>query len=138
MAVGMGRILGNFVAGVVQRFIPNGVVIDTIGVVNAVVNPTFGAAITVATSLGLWQRVTANAATASVLGAPDVARTGALLVVTYRNASGGVMGAVTFNAIYKIGGVFTVPANGTSRTIQFMFDGTNWVEVDRSAADVTN
>lgn len=145
MAVGIGRVLGRFVAGsptsAFQRFIPNGTVIDATGIVGIAVTPTFGAAITIDTSQAtgsFFQRITANAATAPTIGAPSVLVSGARLTIMIRNASGGAMGATTFNAIYKLGAAWTNPANGFSRTIEFMCDGTNWVEIGRTAADVAN
>ncbi len=60
------------------------------------------------------------------------------LLLTIRNTSGGVLGAATFNAIYKLGAAWTNPANGFSRSIEFRWNGTNWVEYARAAADVAN
>lgn len=141
MAVGIGRILGRFFTGAVQRFVPVGAAIDPLGVFATFVAPTFGAAITIDTSQAsgaLWQRITANAATAPTIGAPSTAVAGQRLHIMIRNASGGAMGATTFNAIYKLGAAWTNPANGFSRSIEFVFDGTNWVEYTRTAADVAN
>lgn len=143
MAVGMGRILGTFRAftATLQRFVPNGVILDTVGLTSVFVAPTFGAAITIDTSVAtgsLWQRITANAATAPTIGAPSTTVSGQRLTITIRNASGGAMGATTFNAIYKLGAAWTNPANGFSRSIEFMCDGTNFVEIGRTAADVAN
>lgn len=59
--------------------------------------------------------------------------------VTFRNASGGVHGAGSFNAIFRTqAAAFPAIANGQSRTIFFRWNGTNWVEVVRTAADVAN
>lgn len=69
---------------------------------------------------------------------PGTMEPGQVFHVQVRNASGGVMGAVTFSAQFKTAGAFTVPANGFSRTITFYHDGTNAVEINRSAADVAN
>lgn len=143
MAVGMGRILGRFIAfsSTLQRFVPNGVILDLVATTQGITNPTFGAAITINTSSetgSLWQRITANAATAPTIGAPSTTVSGQRLTITIRNASGGAMGATTFNAIYRLGAAWTNPANGFSRTIEFMCDGTNYVEIGRTAADVAN
>ena len=143
MAVGIGRILGRFFAGGSgpQRFVPSGTVIDPLGVAAAPVSPTWGAAVSIVTSQeagSLWQRITATSNVAYTIGAPSVALTGQKLLLTIRNASGGALGAATFNAIYKLGAAWTNPANGFSRSIEFVFDGTNWVEFNRTAADVAN
>lgn len=143
MAVGMGRILGRFAAGGTgpQRFVPNGTVIDPLAVAAAPTAPTWGAAVTIDTSPAsgsAWQRITATSNVAYTIGAPSTAVTGQRLLITIRNTSGGALGAATFNAIYKLGAAWTNPANGFSRSIEFVFDGTNWVEYTRSAADVAN
>lgn len=46
------------------------------------------------------------------------------------------MGAITWNAVYKLAGAFTNPADTKRRTITFGYDGTNWVEQSRAAADI--
>lgn len=58
---------------------------------------------------------------------------------TVRNASGGAHGALTWNAIFKTQATaFSAVANGFSRTVFFRWNGTNWVELVRTAADVAN
>ena len=143
MAVGIGRILGRFFTGGSgpQRFVPAGTVIDPLGVAASFIAPTFGAGVVLNTSQesgSLWQRITAPNNTAYTLGAPTVAVTGQRLLITVRNTAGVALGAATFNAIFKIGAAWTNPATGFSRSIEFIFDGTNWVEFTRTAADVAN
>lgn len=59
--------------------------------------------------------------------------------ITFRNASGGAHGAGTWNAVFKTQAtVFPAIANGFSRTIRFRWNGTNHVELMRTAADVAN
>ena len=55
---------------------------------------------------------------------------------TIRNNSGGSLGTCTFAAGYKTTGSWTQPGNGKSRSIVFVYDGTNWNEQFRSAADI--
>jgi hypothetical protein len=50
--------------------------------------------------------------------------------------SGGTMGVITWDTAFKLAGTFTNPANTKRRTITFYYDGTNWVEVSRAAADI--
>jgi hypothetical protein len=143
MAVGIGRILGRFFAGGSgpQRFVAAGVVIDPLSIAAVAVSPTWGAAVAIDTTSGtgsLWQRITATSNVAFTIGAPTTGVQGQQLLITLRNASGGALGAATFNAIFKLGAAWTNPANATSRSITFVFDGTNWVEIGRTAADVAN
>jgi hypothetical protein len=59
--------------------------------------------------------------------------------ITFRNASGGAHGAGTWNAVFLTQAtVFPAIANGFSRTVLFRWNGTNWVELVRTAADVAN
>ncbi len=68
---------------------------------------------------------------------PDSTSDGHLLRVMIRNVSGGALGAVSWNPIYRLGS-WTQPANGFSRSIEFRYDLTNWVEVSRTPIDVPN
>lgn len=82
--------------------------------------------------------VQANAAAFAIvvpLNPPDAP--GFCLIFTLRNTSGGALGVVSWNAIYKMA-AWTNPATGNSRSIMFSWNGTNWVEVNRTAADVPN
>lgn len=63
--------------------------------------------------------------------------TGFQWTLTIRNASGGALGAATFNAAFRLA-AWTQPANGFSRSITFQWNGTQHVEVSRTAADVPN
>ncbi len=81
----------------------------------------------------------ANAfALANPTNAPPTGFDGVFLF-TYRNTSGGAHGAGTFGALYKVSNAnFAAVATGFSRTIAFRWDGTNMVEIWRTAADVAN
>jgi len=60
-----------------------------------------------------------------------------LLTITLKNTSGGALGSIVWNAIYKLA-AWTSPATGFSRSITFCYDGSNWIEISRTAADVPN
>lgn len=60
------------------------------------------------------------------------------ITIRIRNASGGAHGAGTFNAIFKTAGAVPAIADTNSRVFQFRWNGTNWVETFRSAADIAN
>ena len=80
---------------------------------------------------------------AVVFGAPlnpppaaNYAQTISLRII---NASGGAHGAITFNAIYKTTAApFPATATGFNRAIDFVWNGTNWVQNFISAADIPN
>jgi hypothetical protein len=59
------------------------------------------------------------------------------ILVVVKNSSGGALGAITWNAVFKKT-AFTNPANGFSRSIEFVWDGTNWIQTALSGVDVPN
>lgn len=106
---------------------------------------TYSASMTPNALAGNVQTITATNGTAFTINAPANAPTGASgapigqrLRIRIRNASGGALGTATWDSLYKLGASWTQPANGFSRAIEFDFNGTNWVEASRTAADVAN
>lgn len=105
---------------------------------SAILNPAYSASITpVANSP--WQTITVTNATAFTINAPtsppDASHT-QQLTVEILNSSGGVMGAITWNAAFLlVGGAFTNPASTKKRFIRFEWNGANWVEISRAGAD---
>jgi hypothetical protein len=101
-------------------------------------------------SQGALQVYSPNNTTAFTINAPTNVATGDQLLLQFRNISGGSLGDVTFNAVFKVasanpwtltdGSLLSKPANGYSRTICFGWDAVNsiWVEQWRSPADVPN
>jgi hypothetical protein len=73
---------------------------------------------------------------AFTMSAPIYASQGAVIRYAITNSSGGSMGTITWDSVFKLAGAFTNPANGKIRTIEFYYDGTNWVELTRGAADI--
>ncbi len=65
--------------------------------------------------------------------APINAGLGQELSIIVRNTSGGALGAVTFDPIFK--GSFNSPGNNQQTVITFLFDGSTWVRMSQ-AADV--
>lgn len=104
-----------------------------------VVLPTFGATVALDLTQGGFFRVTVTGAGAFTISNPSgiaTIPTGTQITIMLRNASGGVMGAITMGALFK--GAPTAPANGNSRSFTYTFDGTNWVLTSASPADVPN
>ena len=62
---------------------------------------------------------------------------GQTITFTIRNTSGGALGTATWGALYKLA-TWVQPATGFSRSITFTFNGTNYIELSRTAADVPN
>lgn len=103
----------------------------------ASITVVYSAAMTIDASLGNTAVITATNATAFTINAPTNPVIDQVLTVMIRNTSGGALGVATWNAIFKMV-AWVQPATGFSRSISFRYDGTNWVETLRSAADVPN
>jgi hypothetical protein len=88
-------------------------------------------------NLGSHFVITANDAVAFDVGAPTNPQTDLRIRITIRNTHGSGLGAAIWNAVYKMA-AWTQPGTGTSRSIEFIYNGTNWVEVSRTTADVPN
>jgi len=59
------------------------------------------------------------------------------ITVTVRNASGGALGKVVWDRIFKMS-PWTNPANGHNRSVILCFDGTHWLQIMQAGADVPN
>lgn len=62
---------------------------------------------------------------------------GETITFTIRNTSGGALGTATWGALYKLAS-WVQPATGFSRSITFLCNGTNFIELSRTTADVPN
>ena len=106
------------------------------------ITTTYSATPTFDLSLGNQFVVTITDGVAFVMAVPTNPPAAGLEMMwacTFRNAAGGAHGAGTWNAIFKtVATVFPAIANGFSRTVWFRWNGTNHVEIGRSAADVAN
>lgn len=93
----------------------------------------------IATDAGLANAftITATDGVAFAISAPTNLAAGKQVTYTIRNTTGGALGVATWNAIFKMA-AWTQPGTGTSRSITFIYDGTNLVEVSRTAADIAN
>lgn len=112
------------------------------GALQSVLNTiTYGVAPAIDASLGNAFVMTITDAVAFVFAAPtNPPPTGfsQVITITIRNASGGAHGAGTFDAVFLSTAGVPAIADGNSRTMAFQWDGTNWVELWESAADVPN
>lgn len=102
---------------------------------------TYGPSIAIDASLGNEFVVTVTDAVAFAFAAPTNTPPSGfdqVITITIRNTSGGAHGAGTFNAVFKTSAAVPAIATGFSRSFVFRWNGTNWVEVVRSAADVAN
>lgn len=75
--------------------------------------------------------------TAFSIASPTYVYDGQIITINVCNFHSGALGAVTFGALYKLA-AWTSPATGQNRSITFLCDGTNFVEISRTTADVPN
>jgi len=111
-------------------------------------NVPYGTTVTFDATRGSTQWVSVSNSSAFAVAAPLSPTTGAVLTECFRNTSGNVMGAVTFNEVYKTAAgsswdgrddatpSIARPIPGSMRCITFVFDSTHWVEIARTPADV--
>lgn len=123
-----------------QNYDPNGWVVAKQGpVATTRVVVTYSASMTLDASTGNEFDITISNTTAYAVNAPTNPSEGQIIVIMLRNTSGGVVGTGTWNSVFKLynGGGFA-PQNGGSLSFALRYDGTNWVELWRSANSVPN
>jgi hypothetical protein len=77
-------------------------------------------------------------ASAFTVAAPLNPIKGGIITVTIQNGSGGALGAVTWNGIYKLS-AWTNPATGYNRSITFQYDPDyGWRQISQTGVDVLN
>lgn len=98
---------------------------------------TYSTSITPDCALGGNMVLTVTDGVAFAINAPLNPLVGQQLTLLIRNTSGGAVGAITWNAVFKKT-AFTTPATANNRAISFLYNGTNWVELFKTPADVPN
>jgi hypothetical protein len=81
--------------------------------------------------------ISATNGAAFTINTPANAVAGRRLGLKIANVSGGALGAATWNAVFKLS-AWTNPATGFSRSIQFRYNGTNWIQESQTGVDVPN
>lgn len=104
---------------------------------SAMATITYSASMTPNASAGKNQVITATNNSAFTINAPIRPRVGDDLTIKIRNTSGGALGAATWDAVFGMS-AWTQPATGFSRSITFHYDGSLWIEISRTPADVAN
>jgi hypothetical protein len=117
--------------------------LDQSGVLSAAVfvsnvgTPTYGVAVAINAAAGCVHNITATDGVAFTISNPTNALTGQVIFIKVKNSSGGALGTVTWDTLYKMS-AWTSPADGFSRAVEFYFDGTNWVQLTASGVDIPN
>lgn len=81
--------------------------------------------------------ITPNNGVAFTINAPTNLSSEQEIEIVITNSTGGALGAVTWNAIFKMA-AWTNPATGFHRGIRFWYDGTFLYEISRNTADIPN
>lgn len=101
-------------------------------------DPTYGATIAIDCDAANESDITVtNNSNFTISNPSGTLINGMRISITIRNSSGGAMGTITWDTAYKLA-AWTNPATGFSRTIDFKFNGSVWVEMCRTSADVPN
>lgn len=130
-----------------------GLINDT-AAASGIIPVTYGATVTILGNLGVGTghtvfsvNVTNTAGFTLTFSHPGVGGSGyfvrgQVLSIQIRNVSGGVIPSITLaggSTYWAIaGGAFPIPANGNSRTVTFVWNGTKLVEISRTTADIPN
>jgi hypothetical protein len=100
-------------------------------------NLSFSASIAIDVSVAKEFVITVSDARPFKVEAPVNGRRGSRVLVMIRNASSGALEANRWDPAYKMA-AWTNPAAASSRSIEFMSDGSNWIEIGRTPVDVPN
>lgn len=93
------------------------------------------AAMAIDCSLGTLAVITFLTNAIFTISAPLNPVEGMMLTITFKNTSGGALGAATWNAVFKRITAIT-PGNNAQMSVTFYYDGVNWIEMATSAATV--
>lgn len=103
----------------------------------AYVLPSYSASVTLDAAAGNVFVIGPTDGSNFTINAPSNPATGQRILIRIRNAFG-ALGTATWNSVFKMGGAWVQPANGFSRSIEFVYSGSVWFEVSRTSADVPN
>lgn len=97
---------------------------------------TYATSMTPSLSDGSVFEIRATDTVAYTIANPTNPISGQTIHFIIKNGSGGTMGNVTFGNAFKLGAAFDKPADTKYRVYSFVYNGTYWFEVSRSAADI--
>jgi hypothetical protein len=117
----------------VSQAMTSSVRVKDCGTTNSVDFPVYGASVAIDNRLTNSHIIIPTNGTAFTIGDPANDAAGDLVRITIDNTFG-TLGAVTWNAVYKLESIWAQPNNGEQRTITFLNDGTNLREISRTGS----
>ena len=129
-----------FFAGSVELDAPAAVSDFQTAYAGRLVRPTYGPVVTIDASKGNQFEIGVTDGNNFAIPNPTGGFPGQRIVLTFRNGSGGAIGLVQYGPAWLGQAVigWTYPLNGFNRSIEFYYNGTSWIELYRSQADVAN
>jgi hypothetical protein len=101
------------------------------------VEPTYGPSISINAEHGTEFVISATDRNEFAVASPSNPARGQRITIRIRNTTTRLLGGITWPGNFKMA-PWTQPGPGQSRAIDLQYDGTNWVEVSRTPADVPN
>lgn len=101
------------------------------------INVAYSGSMTIDAQTGNTFVISVNNASTMTINAPTNPKAGQRFCLVVRNISGGAMGVITWNAVFKMS-AWTNPGNGFSRSLDFEYNGTVWRQVGQTGVDVPN
>ncbi len=92
---------------------------------------TYGPTVAIDAGTATSFRITVTNGTAFAISNPTGLTYGQQITIIVRNASGGVMATPTWDTLYKMA-TFTKPADGKTRSVTFLYDSVNLIEINCS------
>jgi hypothetical protein len=114
-----------------------GIVAKASAIIHARSGNAYSASITIDAATGDYQSIRPSNGVAFTINAPLNPREAQRMTITIANISGGALGVITFNAIFKMI-AFTSPNNGFNCSLVFFFDGTNWIQEGPQSLQIPN
>lgn len=101
------------------------------------VTATFSGTVAINAALGDHFTTTITNGGAHTVGAPSNPTSGQEITITVKSAYA-APATTGWNAVYHLAGAWVTAADGFNRSVTFRYDGSSWLEMYRTAADVAN
>jgi hypothetical protein len=99
--------------------------------------PTYGSSTAINANLGNIFIINVTDNNAFTISNPTNPSSGQIISIVVRHQTGSSLGVLTWDTAFKVGASWDQPSTGgKSRIIDFFYNGTNWVEKSRTAADI--